>query len=129
MRSVRMVQMPLHQIVHVVCMRYGFMAAVGPVDVIGLVPSAVVVGRAAILVCFACLHRVFVNVVSVNMVQMAVVEVISMAVVLDGRVATIGAVDMGMPFMFDAGFGHGSSPLCNALFCRSAGEWGWNAPL
>jgi hypothetical protein len=58
----------------------------------------------------------FVNVVSMNMVQMAVVEVIGMAVVLDGCVATIGAVDVRMSFMFSAGFSHGSSPLCEVCF-------------
>ena len=110
-RSVWMVQVPLHQIVHVVSMRHGLMPAVGPMDVIGLVCPAVVVRCTSILVCFARLQLMFVNVVSVNMVQMAVVEIIGMAIVLDGRVATIGAMDMGMPFMFSTGFGHGSSPL------------------
>jgi hypothetical protein len=45
------------------------------------------------------------------MVQMAVMEIIGVAVVLDGRVATIGAVDMGVRFMDSTGFRHGSSPF------------------
>jgi len=112
MGSVWVVQVPLHQVVHVVSMRHGFMPAVGPMDVIGLVRSAVVVRSASILVCFAYLQFVFVNMASVNVMQMAVVEVIGMAIVLDGRVPTIGAVDMDMPFVDCARFRHGSSPVC-----------------
>jgi len=111
MRSVWMVQVPLHQVVHVISVRHGLMSAVGPMDVIGLVRSAVVARCASILVASACLHLVFINVVSVNMVQMAVMEIIGVAVVLDGRVATIGAVDMGVRFMDSTGFRHGSSPF------------------
>jgi len=81
-------------------------------DMVGLVSSTAVVRCAAILVCCACHQVVFVNMVSVNVVQMAVVEIIDMVVVLDGRVAAIRAVDMGMPFMFTAGFSHGNSPIC-----------------
>jgi len=103
---------PLHQVVHVVSMRHGFMPAVGSMDVIGLVRSAVVVRRAAILVCFICVQFVFVNVISVHVMQMAVVEVIGMAIVLDGRVPTIGAVGVDMPFVDCARFRHGISPLC-----------------
>ena len=112
MGSVWVVQVPLHQVVHVVSMRHGFMPAVGPMDVIGLVRSAVMVRSASILVCFAFLQFVLVNVVSVNVMQMAVVEVIGMAIVLDARMAAIGAVTMDMPFMDCARFRHGISPLC-----------------
>jgi len=81
-------------------------------DVIGLVRSAVMVWSASILVCFAFLQSVLVNVVSVNVMQVAVVEVIGMAIVLDGRMAAIGAVGVDMPFMDSARFRHGISPLC-----------------
>lgn len=110
--------MPLHQIVHVVAMRHGFMPTIGPMDVIGLMRSAVMVRSASILVWFACLQFVLVNVVSVNVMQMAVVEVIGMAIVLDGRVATIRAVDMNVSFMSRARFRHGISPLCEVWLLR-----------
>ena len=112
MGSVWVVQVPLHQVVHVVSMRHGFMPAVGPMDVIGLVRSALMVRSASILVCFAFLQFVLVNVVSVNVMQMAVVEVIGMAIVLDGRMAAIGAVDMDMSFMSFARSRHRNSPVC-----------------
>jgi hypothetical protein len=48
----------------------------------------------------------FVNVVPVNVVQMAVVKIIGMAVVLHGCVAASGAVDVDVSFMFAASFSH-----------------------
>jgi hypothetical protein len=38
----------------------------------------------------------FINMIAVNMMQMAIMQIIGVAVVLDGRVAAAGAVDMGM---------------------------------
>ena len=103
--------MAVHQIVHVIAVRDNFMPTVRAVDVIGLMRSAVVVGCTTILVCLPGFQFVFVHMVSMNVVQMAVVQIIGVSIVLDSRVATIGAVDMDMPVMSFAGFRHGDSPL------------------
>ena len=98
--------MPVHQIVDMASVRHGFMTAVRPMNVIGLMGATFVVRCALILICFGCLYMMFVNVVPVNVVKMAVVKIIGMAVVLHGCVAASGAVDMGVSFMFAAGFSH-----------------------
>jgi hypothetical protein len=95
-----------------VSVRHGFVTAVRPMNVIGLMRSALVVRGTFILICRACLQAVFVNVVPMNMVQMAIVKVIGMAVVLDGCVAAIGPVDMSMPFMFAASRSHHILLVC-----------------
>ena len=115
MGPVWMVQVALHQIVHMVAVRDGFMPTVRAVDVVGLMRSAVVVGCTTILVGFAGFQFVFVHMVSVKVVQMAVVQIIGVSIVLDSRVTTIGTVDMGMPFMSYAGFRHDDSPLADGF--------------
>ena len=115
MGSVWMVQVTLHQIVHVVAVRDGFMPTVRAMEVAGLMCSAVVVGCTTILVRLPGFQFVFVHMVSVNVVQMAVVQIIGVSIVLDSSVATIGAVDMDMPFMSYAGFRHDDSPLADGF--------------
>lgn len=74
-------------------------AAVGAVDVGGVVAGAGVVGGAAVGVLVGDFEGVFVVVAFVGVVEVAVVEVIDVAVVLDGEVAAAGAVDVGMGFV------------------------------
>ena len=115
MGSVWVVQVALHQIVHVIAVRDGFMPTLRAVDVVGLMRSAVVVGCTTILVCLPGFQFVFVHMASVNVVQMAVVQIIGVSIVLDSHVATIGAVDMDMPFVSYARFCHDDSPLADGF--------------
>jgi len=87
-------------------MRHGFMSAAGPVNMVGLVGAALVVRRASVPVRLVCCQFVFVHVVSVEMVQMAIVKIVGMALVLHGLMTAVRAVDMSVPFMFRAGFRH-----------------------
>jgi len=48
-----MVQMTVHQVVHVIAMRHGLVAAAWAMHVVGGVPGALVLGRAALRVCAA----------------------------------------------------------------------------
>ena len=65
--SVRMMKVAVHQIVYVVAVRHTFVAASGAVGVCGLVPVALVLGRAVCRV--LGVHRQFV-VVDVAIVRM-----------------------------------------------------------
>lgn len=81
-----MMQMPRDQVIRVVTVRYGFMAAACPVLMVGLVRTAVVFGRARRRVGAVHRQRVIVVMVCMHMVQVTVVQIIDMAVVLDGFV-------------------------------------------
>jgi hypothetical protein len=90
--AVRVVQMAFHQIVGVVAVRHRLMAAAGAVAVALRVAAAVVVRCALGGVGRADRQGVFLDLPGRHVMEVAVVEVIHVAVVLDGRVAAAGAV-------------------------------------
>lgn len=90
--AVRMVEVAIDQVVDVVAVRNGRMAAVGPMHMAFLVPAAVMGGSAAIGVGGIDLENVLIDVTGVRMVQVAIVQIIHMSVVLDSQVAAARAV-------------------------------------
>lgn len=66
MTFVRVMQVVAHQIIHVIAVRDGLVAAVGTVNVPALMLAALMLGRAAIWISGAHLDRVFVNGIAVN---------------------------------------------------------------
>ena len=92
--AVRMMQVSVHQIVHMIAMRDGGVAAVGAMNMLLVVAfrtECTLVG----------IHGtdgdgVFVHVVAVRMMQMAVVKIIHMPAMHDGNVSAIFAMDVGM---------------------------------
>ena len=90
--AVRVVQVPIDEVIDVVAMWHRFVTAAGAMDVSCFVAAAVVVGRAGVRVGGADGDAVFIDVVAVRVVQVAVVQVIDVAVVLDGGVAAARAV-------------------------------------
>ena len=108
--SVRMVQVSVHQIVGVIPMKYSLVPTIGTMHVAGVVRSTLVVGRAAILMAWT-VQFVFVDMISMHVVQMTVVKIIRVAIVTDSGVAAIRAVCVRVTFLFHAGFGHLSSFL------------------
>ena len=86
--TVRMVQMAIDEVIDVVAMRHRFVAAAGAMHV----AVAVMVGGADVRVGGADGDGVFIDVVAVRVVQVAVVQVINVAFVLDGGVAAACAV-------------------------------------
>ena len=99
----RMMQMAIHEIIHVVAVRDGDVTTVGTVNVLPVV--AFRSKRAFVRVGVAYGNGVLIHVVAVRMVQMAVVEIIHVPVVHDGDVTAILAVDVGMVRMSFAGMG------------------------
>ena len=138
--AVRMVQVAIHQVVHMVAVRHRGMAAARSVYVGRIVPRAVVRGRAPVRIRIRYLHAMFVDVVAVWMVHVAVVQVINVITMADRDVAAAGAVNMivmvvvrlcavhrRVPFFFVAGIGRtgGTGALCSpacsiAFFTRSS---------
>ena len=118
MVAVRVVQVAVDQVVDVVTVRDGFVAATGAMDVAGLVAAAFVLGRAAVRVGGRDGDHVLVDVVAMRMVQVAVVQVIDMAVMADGRVAAAGAMGVVMVgVMGQLAFAHDDllSVIANAI--------------
>lgn len=93
--AVLVVQATVYDVVDVIAVRHGFVAAACAVDV----AAAGVYGVAAVGVGLAHFDDVFVVVAVVLVVQMAVVQVVGVAVVADGGVAAACAVDMGVVFV------------------------------
>jgi hypothetical protein len=115
---VRVVQMPVHEVVRVVPVRHCLMSAILPVDVRFIMPG-VELRSACGRVRRVHLDAVIVYVVAVLMMQVAVVNIIGMAIVRDCRVAAVRAVLMGMATLFLVRLGH-TSLLSKILFHTSA---------
>jgi hypothetical protein len=120
--AVRMVQVATHEVIDVVAVRHRFMAAVGPVTMCLLVSGAVMAGGAAGRIGTGDRQPVFLDVAAVLVVQMAVVQVIGVAVVVDGRVAAVRPVLMVVAFVVSR---HVNPFLPGMLAPRSAR---WHAP-
>lgn len=85
--SVRMMQVPVNEVVHVIAVRDRFVAAVGAVNVVGRMAAAVVAWRAVRWIGRGHGDAVFVNMIAVGMMQVTIVQVVRVAVVLDRGVA------------------------------------------
>jgi hypothetical protein len=101
MAVMRMMKATLHQVINVIAVWDRLVAAAGAMGVGVRAGRGLAVGRVL------AVHgqRVLVAVVAVGMMQVAVVQVIHVIVVLDGRVAAVLAVLMGVVLMSVAG-GH-----------------------
>ena len=105
---VRVMQVAVHEIVNVIAVRHGLVTAAGAVDVSRCVAAAAVVGGAGIGVGGADGDAVFIHMVVVRMVQMAVVQIVDVAVMPDGGVAATRAVPVRVVGVvrLGAGIGH-----------------------
>ena len=99
----RMMQFAINQIIHVVAVRNGGVAAVGTVNVLPVM--AFRLQRAFVRIDVADGYGVFIHVVAVRMMQMPVVEIIHVPVVHDGEMPAVLAVDVGMVRVSFAGMG------------------------
>ncbi|MDQ0039676.1 hypothetical protein J2W33_000556 [Variovorax boronicumulans] len=94
MVPVWMMKVAVNQVVDVIAMRHGFMAAVGTVNMSRLMTRAAMVRRALIGIRGGDVEGVLVNVAIVHMVQMAVMQIVDMVAVRDGGVAARRAMLM-----------------------------------
>lgn len=94
--GVRMVQVAVDEVVHVVTVGHGVVAAARTMHVVAAVAGAGVLRRAGGRVVGVHREDVLVDVAVVRMVQVAVVQVVDVAVVLDGAMAAVRAVLMGV---------------------------------
>jgi len=92
--AVVMMQASVHQVVHMIAMRNGGVAAIRAMNVLPVV--AFRTERAFVGIRGADGDGVFVHVVAVRMMQMAIVKIIHVPVVHDGNVSAIFAMGMRM---------------------------------
>lgn len=104
--AVRMVQVPVDEVVDVVAVGHGLVAAGGTVDVTGVMSRARVGRRAGPGVGAADLDAALVDVTVVQAMQVPVVQVVDVVAVPDGGVAAVGAVLVRV-VVVDAMNGHG----------------------
>lgn len=102
MVTMRVVQVAVHQVVHMVAVRHGLVAATGAVYVVGGVSGALVLGCAALGIILVDRQYVLVDMIAVHVMQVPVMQVIDVAVVLDGGMPAAGAVLMIMVMMLFA---------------------------
>jgi len=88
MAGVDVVQAAIHQVVDMVAMGNGFVAAIGTMDVIGRMAAALAVG-ALVGVGGTDGEDVLVHVIAMHVVQVAIVEIVDVPVMLDGGVPAI----------------------------------------
>ncbi|WP_242467768.1 hypothetical protein [Thiocapsa imhoffii] len=91
---VRVMEMAFDQIVDMIPVRYRLVPAAGSMHVTGVMTSAVMRRRALIGIGRSHRNDVLVDMVSMRMMEMPVVQVIDVAVVLDRRVPATGAMFM-----------------------------------
>ena len=99
MITVLVVQTAVDDVVNVITVRYGFVAATFAVNV----AVAGVNRMAAVRIGFIDAQGVFIVVSVVLMVQVAVVQIIDVAFVFDGSMAAVCAVNVVMMFVGFAG--------------------------
>jgi hypothetical protein len=80
--AVWMVQLAIHKVINMVAVRYGFMAAVEAVRVGLPIDAAVVARRAFVRVHHGNLNLMVVDMIAVDVMQMAIVKVIGVALCL-----------------------------------------------
>lgn len=88
--------MAVDEIVDVVAMWDGFVAATGAMNVSSVMSGAAVIGSATIWVFVAYVDPMLVHMIRVRMVKMTVVEVIHVVAVPDGNMATTGSMRVGV---------------------------------
>jgi hypothetical protein len=96
---VRMMQVPIDHIVDMVSVRNRLMAAAGAVAMFRSVGRAGVSGGAGRGIGIGDTQPVLVVVIAVRAVEMAVMQVVDVAVVPNGDMAAASAMNMGMRFV------------------------------
>jgi hypothetical protein len=97
--DVGVVQVTLDEVVDMIAVGHGRVAAARPVDVRGIVRAARVAGLAAAAVRVVDGDDVLVHVVPVDVVEVAVVQIVDVPLVLDSRVAAARAVRVRVSFV------------------------------
>jgi len=127
MIAVRMVQMPVYQVIHVVVMRHNRMSAIRAVCVCRIVTTALVIRGTGRGRRFIRAERVLGDRAPVLVMQMAIVQIVYVAVVFDCGVSTALSVGVRMVSVLC----HGATPGVPSERCsrRVGARLEWNNRL
>jgi hypothetical protein len=100
MPLVRVVQVSVDQIIHMVTVQHLFMPTVLSVHVRDRMRATVMLWRAEIRISRSYHERVLVCMIAMGVVEMAIVEIIRVAIVRNSGVAAIGSVYVSMRLSF-----------------------------
>gem|GEM_PF-1225132 len=92
MIAVRVMQVSVHQIVDMVAVGHGFMAAAGAVDMSGFMPGTYMLWGANIRVGGRYGQYMVIDMAIMRVMQVTVVQIVDVAVVHDGRMAAAWAM-------------------------------------
>ena len=96
MVAMRVVEMPIDEIVDMAVMRHRLVSAAGTMDVARLMAGTAVIRRAGVRVRLRHLDLMLVHVVAMRMVQMAIMQIVDMVAVPQCGVAAAGAMRVAM---------------------------------
>lgn len=99
MIAVRVMQVSIHQVIDVISVRDGGVAAIGSMLVPIFMTAATVLGSAGVRIGGVDGERVLFDLAAVLMMQAAVVQIIDVAIMLDAGMTAIGAVLVAMIFV------------------------------
>jgi hypothetical protein len=91
-----LVKMAGNAIIHVAAMRYRLVAAAGSVHMARLMPTATVVGGAAVGVRARDLDHVLVDMIFVRVVKVTIMQIVDMAIMVYGRMSAAARMLMRM---------------------------------
>ncbi|HUB50198.1 MAG TPA: hypothetical protein VMB73_34945 [Acetobacteraceae bacterium] len=94
MIAVRMVKMAVHEVIHVIAMRHGFMPATGAMHMSWLMSRAAVAWRAVVRICRAHFDHVLIDMIAMGMMKMAIMQIVHVVAMTNGGMTAAGAVLM-----------------------------------
>jgi hypothetical protein len=95
----RVMEVAIDKIVHMLAMRHGFMAAVRPMYMSLRMARALMFRRAAFRIGRSYVYHMLIEMVAVRVMQMPIMQVIDVPVVHDADMAAFGSMRMSMIFM------------------------------
>ena len=103
MTAMRMVQMAVDKVVDMIGVRHALVTAARTVHVSALMPFARVIGRAHRPIPAIAFQHVLVDMITVHMMQVTVMQIVGVAVVVDSGMTATRRVCVRMVFVFLAG--------------------------
>jgi hypothetical protein len=94
MIAVRMVEMPIDQVIHVIAMRHGLMSTSWTVYMARLVTAAAMIWRAMVWILCAHFDHMLIDMIVMGMMEMAVMQIVDVVAMTNGSMAAARAMLM-----------------------------------
>lgn len=94
MVAVGMVEVAVHEVIHMIPVRYRFMPTARPVTMILVMAATLVLRRARIRILLEDLKHMLIHMILMRMMKVPVMQIIHMILVADGGVAAVRSMFM-----------------------------------